>query len=105
MLVEETTHSGFKCAQEAEQAKTIICFWNTIYFFSQCIKIYDNRNRIRKTLNVTGAYAMFEADELDFGETYTITLSKSRTSLTIIGTSMHVKYTTRMLSRYIQNVI
>ncbi len=86
MLLENAINSGFKCAQVGEKSKAIFCLWEQFYFLSPFIKILDKRGDIRKVVNVTGILKVFEADELDFGETYTITLSKSRVNLTIIGT-------------------
>ncbi len=105
MFSEHVTNSGFKSAQVEEKAKAILCSWELLYFLSPYIKIFDNRGEIRKMVNVTGFLIVFEADELDFGETYTIILSKSRTSLTLIGTSELVGDCSIMISRCINIVI
>ncbi len=89
MLLENAIDSGFRCAQGEEKSKTILCRWKQFHFLSPYIKILDKRGEIRKVINVTGTLIVFEADELDFEETYTIILSKNRANLTIIGTLVH----------------
>ncbi len=105
MPLENAIHLGFKCAQVEEKSKTILCSWEPFYFLSPYIKVLDERGEIRKTVNVTGILIVFEADELDFGETYTIILSKSRANLTIIGTLKHLNDCVIMTSRCVIRVI
>ncbi len=105
MLLESAINSGFKCAQVEEKAKTILCLWEQSYFFSPFIQILDKRGETRKLLSVTGFRKIFEADELDFGETYTIILSKSRANLTIIGALEHVDDCITMMFRCVIRVI
>ncbi len=104
-LLENAINLGFKCTQVEEKGKTILCLWKQFFFLSPYIKILDKRGELRKVVNVTGFLIVFEADELHIGESYTITLSKSHTSLTLIGTSEHLDGCIIMMSRCINIVI
>ncbi len=53
--------------------------------------IYDSHGRERSLLNVAGGHSVLEAQEMDFGELYIITLCNIQTTQTLFGMSDNVQ--------------
>ncbi len=83
--------SRLHCKQLQEKSKQTMCFWNTYSENSLTMGIYDSHGRERKLLNVTGGFAALEAQEMDFGELYIITLCNIQTTQTLFGMSDNVQ--------------
>ncbi len=83
--------SRFYCKQLREKSKTIVCFWEPHSEHVLLLSIYDSHGRIRKLLNVTGVLEVIEAQDMDFGETYIMSLCGMQTMKTLLRMSYRVK--------------
>ncbi len=79
------------CKQVQEKSKQTVCFWKPYSEHSLTLGVYDSHGRERKLLTVAGAHAVLEAQEMDFGELYIITLCNIQTTQTLFGMSNQVK--------------
>ncbi len=80
------------CKQLQERSKQMVCFWKPYSEHSLTLGIYDSHGRERKLLNVDGAHAVLDAQEMDFGELYIITLCNIQLTHTLFGMSDQVKF-------------
>ncbi len=90
MHSDNVTITKLECHQALEKTKRIVCIWEPRIVLLMSLAILDSRVRIQKMLDVTGVLQVFEAKELTFKETYTITLNNHRTTLTLSGKSDRV---------------